>query len=89
VKQKIGWHQKNRFARLANSPDLNSIENLWRILLRRVYKNNTQYDKAENLRTAIEREWAAIEPHILETRVSSMSNRIFEITKKNGGYTKC
>jgi transposase len=72
----------------ANSPDLNPMENLWGILARRVYKNNTQYNTVEALREAVEREWKSIENDILHNLVDSMNNRIFETVRLNGAATK-
>ena len=41
-----------------NSPDLNPIENVWRILKSRVKKHHPTTDKA--LRKAIEKEWTLL-----------------------------
>lgn len=68
----------------ACSPDLNPIENLWGILVRRVYANNKQYDSVEALKNAISEEWNKIEPNLLQTLTESMNSRIFDLIKNKG-----
>ena len=69
----------------AKSPDLNPIENIWGILARRVYTNGKQYYSVSDIKEAIFSAWNSIEPEICQYLVDSMSNRLFEITRKNGG----
>lgn len=81
------WFKNNQVTVLdwaARSPDCNPMENLWGILVRRVYANNRQFNTKEELKTEILRCWANIEPNILQNLVDSMKNRIFELICKNG-----
>jgi transposase len=71
----------------ACSPDLNPIENLWGVIVRRVYANNRQFQTVAELKTAILQAWGDIEVQLLENLIRSMPNRIFEVIKCGGGYT--
>jgi hypothetical protein len=72
----------------AKSPDLNPIENLWGILVRRVYENGRQYNTVGELKTAIRNEWSKIGLDTLRNLINSMPNRVFEVIFKKGGHTK-
>lgn len=76
----LGWPSR--------SPDLNPIENLWGILARAVYSKNTQFNTVEELKSKIIRCWSEIDKKVLNTLVSSMPNRIFELIRSNGGKIK-
>lgn len=66
------------------SPDLNPIENLWGTLSRRVYRNGRQFDTVEELKTAITEEWERLSIPEMQTLISSMPNRIFNVIHGNG-----
>jgi len=68
----------------ARSPDLNPIENLWGILVRKVYRNNRQFETVAELKTAIEAAWMEVEPETIKNLISSMPNRIFQLISKHG-----
>lgn len=68
----------------ARIPDANPMENLWGILVRRVYKNGKQYATVADLKAAIEREWAALEPSVISALVDSMPKRIFDLITRKG-----
>ena len=68
----------------ACSPDLNPMENLWAIIVRRIYSNNKKYESKEELKAAIRRAWTSIEPKIIRNLVESMRSRIFEVISKGG-----
>lgn len=70
------------------SPDCNPIENLWGFLASKVYANNKQYNTVLELKLAIKAAWTEIEPNYLKDLVNSMFNRVFEVTKQQGGHTK-
>ncbi|CAD6191794.1 unnamed protein product [Caenorhabditis auriculariae] len=59
----------------ACSPDLNPVENLWSVLVRRVYANAKQYTPVNDLKKSD------------SCRVGCMPNRIFEVAQKQGGIT--
>jgi transposase len=68
----------------ACSPDGNPIENLWGIMVRRVYGGHRVYQTKEELKTAIENVWNEIDLSIIHGLVSSMPNRIFQMINRNG-----
>ncbi|KHJ80443.1 hypothetical protein OESDEN_19882 [Oesophagostomum dentatum] len=70
------------------SPDLNPIENLWGILVRRVYSGNKRYESVTELRNALVETWNNIEPAILENLVKSLSDRLYEVVTSQGRLTK-
>lgn len=71
----------------ACSPDLNPIENLWGIIVRRIYANNRQYPTVEALKDAIWQSWIEIDQEITDNLVLSMDNRLFQVINRNGGPT--
>ena len=70
------------------SPHLNPIENLWSILFRAVYANETQYNNINDLKIAIKKGWANIPIEILRTLAKAMKSRVFEVIKAHRGWTK-
>ncbi len=72
----------------SRSPDLNPIENLWGILVRRVYVNGRQFENVQSLKEAILKAWDEIPRETLQKLVDSMKDRMFEVIRKNGGATK-
>lgn len=82
-----GWLASKKFDVLAwpaCSPDLNPIENLWGILVRRVYLNGVQFESVEALKIAIAEEWDKIEPGLLQNVIESMKNRIYDLIGNKG-----
>ncbi|CAD6184809.1 unnamed protein product [Caenorhabditis auriculariae] len=63
----LAWFAANNVVLLdwpACSPDLNSVENLWSVLVRRVYANAKQYTTVNDLKRAIRAEWDGTRPRI-------------------------
>lgn len=71
----------------ARSPDLNPVENLWGILVRRIYAEGRQYSTVNELKIAISDAWEEIEESIIKNLISSMPNRIFQTINRNGRVT--
>lgn len=83
-----GWFKSKKIEVIdwpALSPDLNPIENLWGILVRRVYAEGRVFQSAEELKKVIEDEWSKITQEELKALVDSMPNRIFEVIRLQGG----
>ncbi|GAB0087664.1 fat-like cadherin-related tumor suppressor homolog [Sergentomyia squamirostris] len=75
----------------ACSPDLNPIENLWGILVRRIYdpdSENCEFNNTSDLKAAIIKAWQEFEQETITNLIQSMPKRIFEVIRKNGGLTK-
>lgn len=66
------------------SPDLNPIENMWGILVRRVYAGGRQYHNHDDLRSAIQAAWDSIPQQTLRTLVASMKNRCIQVIERKG-----
>ena len=56
-------------------------------MARDIYGNGKQFASVNELRAAILRSWENIPRDLMETLVSSMLGRIFEVINKNGGST--
>lgn len=69
----------------AISPDLNPIENLWRIITQRVYSGGRQFETLLQLKTAIQEEWQKIDLSTLQSLVNSMPRRLISVINNKGG----
>ena len=77
-----------RHDRLAQSPDLNPIENVWRIMKQRI-KARTYFPGTVNeMRKAVQQEWARLRPVDFNQFVDSMPERIVELQKRAGMQTR-
>ena len=69
------------------SPDLNPIENLWRIIKLKIYKNH-EISSLDKLWQVYEQEWESIESEICVKLIESMPKRIAAVILAKGGHTK-
>ena len=65
------------------SPDLNPIETIWRIIKQRLKNRGLILDPAE-LRRAIEEEWGKITLDEINKAISTMPDRVTAINERNG-----
>ncbi|CAK9818949.1 Transposable element Tc3 transposase [Anthophora quadrimaculata] len=73
----------------AISPDLNPIENLWSILARKVYdQEKPQIQNVRELKNRIESAWADIPNDTLNRLIDSIPDRLLDVIKAKGKYTK-
>ena len=72
----------------ALSPDLNPIENLWGIVVRKVYDQGKKYDSKVSLTGAIMKSWSEIDDQTVKNLINSMKNRCIEVIAAKGGKTK-
>lgn len=70
----------------ANSPDLSPIENIWRIIKRKVRQRRPK--TIEHLEACIRQEWENIPISTLEKLVSSMPRRLMSVVRRRGGVTQ-
>ncbi len=70
----------------ANSPDLNSIENLWGIVKKKIW--NKRPKNADELKAAVKESWASIPPQQCHKLITSMPRRIEAVIKAKGAPTK-
>jgi len=89
-KTTLGWFQRHKVTVMewpACSPDLNPMENLWGILVRRVYANHRQYQAQDDLKSAILEAWRELSVDLLQTLINSMPDRIYKVINRNGNYS--
>ena len=80
------WRQAHSIKKLnwpANSPDLNPIENLWKIVKNRV-QNISRPKNKEELVESLHRVWEEIPLEFLQTLISSMPTRMKEVIDAKG-----
>jgi transposase len=70
----------------ANSPDLNPIENVWRLLKYRVGRRFPKTDT--EVRQYIEEEWAKLTIEDYEKYIKEMPQRVQAVIDARGGHTK-
>ena len=73
---------------MAQSPDLNPIENLWNHLDSQVRKRKPVPRSKQELIEAIQEEWRKITIETCQRLILSMSNRVKAVIKAKGGHTK-
>ena len=65
------------------SPDLNPIENVWRLLVRRVYGRNKQFSNLKELETEILSAWENVSPEdIRRSQIQWMTEFSIVLHKK-------
>lgn len=72
----------------SRSPDLNPTENLWGLIVKDVYAEGRQYDSVATLRKAINTAFERIDMQVVQRLIDSMSDRLFQVIKAQGGKTK-
>ena len=83
------WRENHKIEKLvwqANSPDLNSIENVWKMLKDCVQKKCRPKNETE-MWMSMEAEWMAISQNKLESLVASILKRIKVVLAAGGGHT--
>ena len=70
----------------ACSPDLSPIENVWRILKRKMRQQRPC--TVAHLKTCLQEEWDKVTPETLPHSVSYVPKRLFSVVKRNGNVTK-
>lgn len=69
----------------SQSPDLNPIENLWAFIKNKL--KGKDFKKKDDLIAEVMNIWNSITVEFCENLVDSMSSRICEVLRHNGGYT--
>jgi len=91
AKSTLQWLQRNNVTCLAHpplSPDLNPMENVWGLLVRRIYCNGRQFQTAQELKASIKEEWGNLSPENLLPFIVSMPRRVAAVICTSGKITK-
>lgn len=86
VKNWLSKNVPNELNSPPQSPDLNPIEHLWEHLDRKIRQHDIT--NANQLKTALQREWDAIPREVTSNLVDSMRRRLEAVLKAKGGPTK-
>jgi len=70
------------------SPNLNPIENLWGLLVKRVYRNGRQFQTVKELKESINKEWEHLELTDLIHLIESMPRRVGAVIYAHGKSNK-
>lgn len=85
------WFKANSITTIdwpANSPDLNPIENIWKILKDNI-QNQENFPRTINeLKASLKREWEGLDDSVLKEAAASMPRRINAVLEARGGATK-
>lgn len=87
-KKMLDWGRINDFNRMdwpAQSPDLNPIENLWRIIKLRISARRHQIHTIEAMKQTIKEEWDLLTEKDYKKYIESMPRRIQLLIKAKGG----
>jgi len=81
------WKTKHRIQRMdwpSMSPDINPIENVWKLLKMNLANKNLRTYKS--LVSAIKKEWKAFPKDLTTNLVRSMKNRVSDVISNNGDF---
>lgn len=70
----------------ACSPDLNPMENVWGVLVRRLYAENRQFNTVHELREVLLSEWEKLSGDFFLNFVGSMKKRVYNVIQGKGAY---
>ena len=90
-KKAKNWHELNEVETLewpAQSPDLNPIEHVWKLLKDAVSVINPQIREIGDLRNALNNEWIKLDREIICRVVENMPQRIKDVIRAHGRSTQ-
>lgn len=85
------WREKQSlkiFKWLAQSPDLNPIENVWSLLKHAVHVRRIRPRTPTDMITALNEEWKNVSKGYLDKLINDMPERMKAVVKNNGGSTR-
>ena len=85
LKQQLGIYALGKWP--ATSPDLNPIENIWRLLKQRISANGGGALKKEELKAALQKEWDALTVEEIRKVIGSMPERVKQCQERRGYQT--
>jgi transposase len=72
----------------SSSPDLNPIENVWGLMVRRMRRENFRPQNRQQFIHVISDEWHSLTQEYCQNLVESMPRRLDLVIEKNGAATK-
>lgn len=85
------WIQNNQINVLqwpSQSPDMNPMEHLWNELDRRIKNRSKLPTSVQNLWDIVQEEWEKIPTEFCQNLIHSMQQRVLDMKKAKGGYTR-
>lgn len=85
------WFMQNNVRTLnwpSRSPDLNPMENVWGLLVKKLQSQNHRLQSAEELLQVLQNAWETIEDDYCFNLCHSMPRRLAEVINRNGAMTK-
>ena len=85
------WFEEHRIQLLdwpAQSPDLNPIEHLWKLLKRKIYDYDNSAEGVNESWDRAAKAWLEITPEEVQNLIESMPRRITAVINAKGGHTK-
>lgn len=70
------------------SPDINPIENVWAIIVKKIYHRNFFPHNSNELWEIIHQCWEELDQNIARNLINSMPNRLAQVIEKEGSMTK-
>jgi hypothetical protein len=74
--------------RPSNSPDLNPIENVWRVIKQRIKARSKFPSTLAEMKVAVQEEWDKLEPVDWTKYIDSMPERIRQLKQRKGMQTE-
>jgi transposase len=71
-----------------NSPDLNPIENVWRVMKERIKARDVFLSTLQEMKTAVQEEWDRLKPEEWNKYIDSMPERIRQVKQRKGMQTE-
>src|ERR1700738_4749533 len=81
-------HQMEIFSHPAQSPDINPIEHVWKILKTKINERPVMPRNVDEMWVALQEEWTKFDVGLVNGLIKSMSERVEAVTKVKGGSTK-
>ena len=72
----------------ASSPDLNPIEDVWRIMKQRIKARERFPGTVQDMREAVQEEWDELEPEDWNGSIDSMPDLLTQVKKRKGMQTE-
>ena len=76
----LEWHPQ--------SPDLDIIENVWKVIKTKVQRRIDDIRNAEDLKTVVAEIWTSLQLHCIRSLYDSLPRRLWVVLRARGNITK-